>query len=120
MGKHFPLSLLTPYLNCSQLWNSVRLRTNMGCVLAYIPSLVGVASIWAAVLCKRYLRDAYGGYSLRKCCLSFLAIFFIFFIYLFISSTILKRATNLLSLIGKYLSCLFIPLLFVKCNITSL
>ena len=45
MGKHFPLSLLTPYLNCSQLWNSVRLRTNMGCVLAYIPSLVGVASV---------------------------------------------------------------------------
>ena len=65
MGKHFPLSLLTPYLNCSQLWNSVRLRTNMGCILAYIPSLLGVASVWAAVLQKGYLRDAYQGYFLH-------------------------------------------------------
>ena len=38
----------------------------MGCVLAYIPSLVGVASVWAAVLRKGYPRDAYRGYSLQN------------------------------------------------------
>ena len=37
-----------------------------GCVLAYIPSLVGVASVWAAILQKGYPRDVYRGYSLHN------------------------------------------------------
>ena len=36
-----------------------------GCVLAHIPSLVGMAAVWAAVLRKEYPRDAYRSYSLQ-------------------------------------------------------
>ena len=53
VGKHFPLSLLTPYLLSSQ-WQSLH---QYGCVLAYIPSLVGGASIWATILQKESPRD---------------------------------------------------------------
>ena len=42
-----------------------KLCTNAGCVLAYIPSLVGGASVWVAVLRKGYPRDVCRGYSLH-------------------------------------------------------
>ena len=38
--------------------NSASLRTNAGCVLVYIPSLLGGAYVWATVLQKGYLSDA--------------------------------------------------------------
>ena len=47
-------TLLSPYLHPKirsltlELYESS--HTNAGCALAYIPSLVGVASIWAAIL----------------------------------------------------------------------
>ena len=41
---------LSPYLHPISSALSGKLHTNAGCVLAYIPSLVGVASIWAAEL----------------------------------------------------------------------
>ena len=39
------------------LANSASLHTNAGCVLVYIPSLVGGAYVWAAVLQKGYPSD---------------------------------------------------------------
>ena len=46
--------------------NSTSCCTNAGCVLVYIPSLVGGAYIWAAVLQKGYLSDEKQGYSLHN------------------------------------------------------
>ena len=54
-----------PTYTLSLVLSVAKLRTNAGCVLAYIPSLVDGASIWAAVLRKGYPRDAYQGYSLQ-------------------------------------------------------
>ena len=58
-------TFLSPYLHPISSALSGKLCTNAGCVSAYIPSLVDVASIWAAVLQKGYLRDTYRGYSLH-------------------------------------------------------
>ena len=54
-----------PTYTLSLVLSEAKLRTNAGCVLAYIPFLVGGASVWAAVLQKGYLRDAKQGYSLQ-------------------------------------------------------
>ena len=39
--------------------NSASLRVNAGCVLVYIPCLVGGAYVWAAVLQKGYPSNAW-------------------------------------------------------------
>ena len=46
------LSSLPTYTLCQVLSivNSASLRTNAGCLLVYIPSLVGGPYIWAAIL----------------------------------------------------------------------
>ena len=55
--------LLSPYLHPKIRSLTLKLykssHTNAGCTLAYIPSLVGVASVWAAVL-KRGNRAMHG------------------------------------------------------------
>ena len=48
MGKHVPLSLLTSQV--LSIANSASLRVNAGCVLVYIPYLVGGPYVWAGVL----------------------------------------------------------------------
>ena len=45
--------------------NSASLRVNMGCVLVYIPSLVGGAYVWGTVLQKGYLSNAWRGCALH-------------------------------------------------------
>ena len=39
-----------PTNTLSQVLSVAKLHTNVGCVLAYMPSLVGGASVWAAIL----------------------------------------------------------------------
>ena len=53
------LSSLPTYTLCQVLSivNSASLRTNVGCILVYIPSLVGRAYVWVAVLQKGYPSD---------------------------------------------------------------
>ena len=53
------LSSLPTYTLCQvfSIVKSASLCTNVGCVLVYIPSLVGGAYVWAAVLQKGYPRD---------------------------------------------------------------
>ena len=58
-------------------------------------------------------------FSSSKCCLSFLAIFLLFSLSACLFHLPYLKEQYIHSLIGKYLSCLFIPMLFVKCNITS-
>ena len=47
-----------PTYNLSLVLSMAKLHTNAGYVLAYIPSQVGGAFVWAAVLQKGYPRDA--------------------------------------------------------------
>ena len=59
-------TFLSPYVLPMLCVLSSNLCTNAGCVLAYIPSLVGGASVLATVWQKEYPRDVQRGYSLHN------------------------------------------------------